>query len=206
MIVRWSERVLLNGPPRWENYKVSNRSTRPMTRTSQHCKNAWVLYGTKYVKNQFRLLNYIQYPYTVIEADGVDRLEPGQVVFIWHVVAVPADHIERRMRHLSHEQCALVFRDNSVRRNIAIFEPSRWRLEVSRIGQTIGADRAQIRQSEVIVKHLENVSTEIRREDYLHLNLKDCIYLDRNTGYVPVRSVRVHRIVNKFTEMATQDW
>ena len=45
----------------------------------------------------------------MIEADRADRVEPRQIVFVRRVVAVPGDHVERRMIDLGRPQIALEF-------------------------------------------------------------------------------------------------
>lgn len=102
--------------------------------------------------------------YTMVEANRVDRLEPSQVIFIWHIVPMPADNIERRMCHSRNEQSALVFGNELIRCYVAILKPCNGRLKVSRIGQPIGADRTKVWQSEMIVKYFQNVSTESGKE------------------------------------------
>lgn len=42
--------------------------------------------------------------------------------------------------------------------------PCHWGEEVARVGQTIGADRAQVRQLEVTVEHFQNVSSKKTRK------------------------------------------
>jgi hypothetical protein len=40
----------------------------------------------------------------MVEADGVDGVEPREIVAPWHVIAVPGDDIERRVIEVGRPQ------------------------------------------------------------------------------------------------------
>ena len=75
--------------------------------------------------------------YAVVEGDGIDDHEVLEVVLVRRVVAVPGDHVERAVILSGLEQTSLIFVDDFIV-DVDVFEPGRWRLEISRIGQTVG--------------------------------------------------------------------
>lgn len=48
----------------------------------------------------------------MIVADWVDGHELWQIIFIWRVVAVPSDYVERWMIRFRYEKCSLEFRND----------------------------------------------------------------------------------------------
>lgn len=96
----------------------------------------------------------------MIKADRVDRLEARQIVLVRYIISVPSDHVKRRMSHPGHEQCSLVLGHDSIRGDVTVLKPSSWRLKIARICQTVGADRAEVGQSEMIVEHLQDVAAD----------------------------------------------
>ncbi len=83
----------------------------------------------------------------MVEADRIDRVEPPQIVLVGRVVAVPGDHVERRMVQSRRPQPALEFLDQ-LGGAIDVLEGGHGRQEVARIGQAVGADRPQLRQAQ----------------------------------------------------------
>ncbi len=83
----------------------------------------------------------------MVEADGADRREGAQIVFVGRVIAVPGHHVDRRMRQLGLEQRAAPFHVQFGRRVLVLIGRDR-REEIARIGKAIGADRAALRQRE----------------------------------------------------------
>ena len=82
----------------------------------------------------------------MIEADRVDRVEARQIVAIGREIAVPGDDVERRMIQCGAPQTALELLDHRVW-FIAILEPRHRGFDIARIGEAVGADRAEIRQA-----------------------------------------------------------
>ena len=83
----------------------------------------------------------------MVEADGADRREGAQIVFVGRVIAVPRHHVDRRMRQRGLEQRAAPFHVEFGRRVLVLIGRDR-REEVARIGEAIGADRPALRQRE----------------------------------------------------------
>ena len=83
----------------------------------------------------------------MIEADRADDVEARQIVFVRREVAVPGDHVERRMLHLRRPQIALEFRHQAERAG-DIFVGRDRREKIARIGKAVGAERAELRQAE----------------------------------------------------------
>ena len=83
----------------------------------------------------------------MIETHRVDAVEARQIVLVRRVVAVPRHHVERRVIDLRDPQLAEEFGDDAAVRS-TIFERRHRREEVARIGQPVGADRAEFRQTE----------------------------------------------------------
>lgn len=81
--------------------------------------------------------------YTMIEAHRVDGVEIGQVVLVGYVVAMPGDHIEGTVLLCGHKQMAEEFRYDLIL-SLNILEMSFRREKVTWIGQSIGANGAQV--------------------------------------------------------------
>ena len=84
----------------------------------------------------------------MVEQDRADRRKRRQIVFVGRVVAVPGDDVERRVAELGDVEPAAPFHDQPAGR-LLVLEPGDRRLEVARIGQAVGADRAAIGQGEL---------------------------------------------------------
>ena len=81
----------------------------------------------------------------MIEAHRADDDEAREIVFVGREIAVPGDDIERRMVHLRRPQIALEFGDQAARRRGVLVSRDR-RQKIARIGETVGAERAELRQ------------------------------------------------------------
>ena len=82
----------------------------------------------------------------VVEADRADRHEAREVVLVRHVVAVPGDHVERRMRELGRPQPAHELRDDLAL--ALVLERGHRREEVARLREALRADRPELGQAE----------------------------------------------------------
>lgn len=138
MVVRRSESVLLNRPPRRKDNKIGNGRSVPIARTRQHRENARI---------------------AMIEADRIDHHELGKIVLVRDVVSVPRHHIERRMILSCNEQRSLVLGHHLESLDFTIFEPRCRCEEITWIGQSIRSNRAQIRKLEVAIVDFQNVSS-----------------------------------------------
>src|SRR5438552_3304782 len=78
----------------------------------------------------------------MVEADRPDRVEEREIVDIRRVIAVPGDDVERRMVEPGHPKIALEFGDH-LEGLVAVLEGGDRRAEIARIGEAVGADRAQ---------------------------------------------------------------
>lgn len=96
----------------------------------------------------------------VVEADRVDCAVVAQIVLVGAEVAVPGDHVVRRVGHAEVEHLVLELVHHLVRRNgvVGVLEPRDWALEVTRIGQSVGADGAEVGQLEVSLEDLDDVT------------------------------------------------
>ena len=83
----------------------------------------------------------------MVEGNRVDAVESREVIFVRRVVAVPGDHVERRVVDGRGPQPPQKFGDD-VELAVAILKGRHRRLEIARIRQPVGADRAQFRQPE----------------------------------------------------------
>ena len=75
----------------------------------------------------------------MIEADGVDRIESRQIVAPGREIAVPCDDVERRVIEGGRPEAPPKLLDH-LEGLVAILEPGDRRLEVARVGETVGAD------------------------------------------------------------------
>ena len=81
----------------------------------------------------------------MVVADRTDGVETAQIVAVRRVVAVPADHVQRRVANVGAPQVALELGDE-LELAFQVFVGRHWRFEIARIGQSVGADRAQVGQ------------------------------------------------------------
>ncbi len=80
----------------------------------------------------------------MVEADRADGIETPKIVAIGRVVAVPGDHIERRVIDRCPPQRPLELGDQ-LELPFAVLVACLRGFEVARIGEAIGADRPEIR-------------------------------------------------------------
>ncbi len=122
----------------------------------------------------------------MVEGDGVDAVEQRQVVLVGRVVAVPADHVERRVIDERGPEPAEKFRGD-VELAIAIFIRGNGREEIARIGEAVGADGAQLRQAErqavvladvtarlLLLKHNAELDAARDHADLARRNVRGC--------------------------------
>ena len=81
----------------------------------------------------------------MIVADGAERVEAAQVVFVRRVVAVPGDHVQRRMIDAAPSTVPAEFR-HQLEVPVAILVRGDRREEIARIRQPVRADRPEIRE------------------------------------------------------------
>ena len=83
----------------------------------------------------------------MIEADGVDAIEICHVVLVGRVVAMPADHVERRVIDPRGPQLALKLAQ-ALKLAVHILKGGDRGKKITRVGQPVGANRTQVRQTE----------------------------------------------------------
>ena len=83
----------------------------------------------------------------MIEQQRPDRREIAQIVLIGRVISVPGYDVKRRMVDLAKIKFSAPF-DRHRTRCFVVLESGDRRFEIAPIGETIGADRAAVRQSE----------------------------------------------------------
>src|SRR6185369_414067 len=120
---RWAEGMLGNHPARRENYEVAIGGARNFRRRSQHGVDGGI---------------------RMVEADAINAVEPGQVVLVGRVVAVPGDDIERRMIVFGFPKVSEKLGDYP-EVAFAVLVASDWRKKVTGIGEAVGADGTEIR-------------------------------------------------------------
>src|SRR6202790_1484194 len=96
----------------------------------------------------------------MIEAYRVDAIEVSEIVFIRRIVSMPCHHVQWRMVDLRGPQMTLKFRDQA-KITGAIFIGGTRRLEITRIGESVRANRAQVRQSEKRAIIFANVASRL---------------------------------------------
>ena len=83
----------------------------------------------------------------VVEQNRADRREAAEVVLVGRVVAVPGDHVERRVGDLRHPQRTAPLH-GQLRGCVAILVGRDRGQEVARVGQAVGADRPALGQGQ----------------------------------------------------------
>lgn len=154
MKVGRSKRVLGHHPSRREDDKVARRHARLGGGARQHGKDRRV---------------------QVVHRHAVDADKVRQVVLERRVVAVPRHDVKRRVLHLRLEELAdkLELLD---KRRLAALEAGNWRAKVARVGEAVGADRAEVGQAKVAVEHFAHVAARgpahSNRENHATLHKK----------------------------------
>jgi len=95
----------------------------------------------------------------VVEADGVDAVEACEVVLAGCVVAVPGNYVERGVVEVCGPEVALKFGDDLEGGVVAIIVSGVRSEEVATVGEAVGADRAEFRESEAGAVVFEEVAT-----------------------------------------------
>ena len=95
----------------------------------------------------------------MIELDGIDDHEVGQIVLVRSIIAMPGNHIEWTVLLRSLKQMSLVLIDDRIIDSIDILEPGTWSQEVARVGKSIGSDRAQVWKLEVAIVYFQHVAS-----------------------------------------------
>lgn len=140
-----AEGVLTDQPARWEDDEVGHGGARNGRWRREHCEDGrvWVVVG-----------------------DGANGVEAAQVVLVGVVVALPGDNVEGRVGLASLEE-RVVHLDGDVEGVAALgscrakvfAELSHGRLEVSRVGQAVGTNGAQLWENEVALVQLQRVAS-----------------------------------------------
>ncbi|MCW0448988.1 hypothetical protein NB706_001822 [Xanthomonas sacchari] len=93
----------------------------------------------------------------MVETDRADGIEAAQVVFVRGVVAVPGDHVQRRMPDRRAPQMALELGDQCELAFVFLVGGDR-REEIAWVGQAVGADRPQVGQPQQAAEVLAHVA------------------------------------------------
>src|SRR5690606_10378710 len=101
----------------------------------------------------------------VIEADAAQRVEAAQVVFVGRIVAMPGNHVERRMIHVGLPQKPAELR-NELEAADQVFVGCPRRHEITWVGQAVRAYRPQIRQLEQSAEILADVASRFAVGQY----------------------------------------
>ncbi len=124
---RWAEGVLGDDPARREDGEVHVGGAGDLAGRGEDGVDGWV---------------------GVVEADGVDAVEAGEVVFAGRVVAVPGDDVEGRVVEVGGPEIALKFCDDLEGGVVAVVVGGMGGEEVAGVGEAVGADCAEFRQAE----------------------------------------------------------
>ena len=95
----------------------------------------------------------------MVEADGVDAVEAGEVVFAGGVVAVPGDDVERGVVEVGGPEIAEELGDDLEGAAVAVFEGGVWGEEVAGVGEAVGSDGAEVGEAEGLAVVLEEVAS-----------------------------------------------
>lgn len=135
--VRWTERIFSHEPPWWEDHEIRNGSARYSARASQDGEDRRI---------------------RVIKGDGADGIKATQVVLERVVISMPRHNVERCVVLRGNEKRVVELADNAVFLWLRlIVEACNRALEVARIGQTVGANRSELRKLEMALIKLANV-------------------------------------------------
>ena len=135
------ERILSRQPARRENHEVDRIDARRIALRLQHEEDRRI---------------------GMIEADRTNRVEVAQIVFVRRVIAVPRDHVERRMTDVRAPQIAVHLRDQ-FERALAVFVRGVRREEIARIGKAVRADRSEFGQTQQRAEVLADIAARLRR-------------------------------------------
>ena len=91
----------------------------------------------------------------MIELDGIDDHEVGQILLVRSIIAMPGNHIERTVLLRSLKQMPLVLIDDRIIDSIDILEPGTWSQEVARLASPL----AQVWKLEVAIVYFQHVAS-----------------------------------------------
>src|SRR3546814_14793453 len=97
----------------------------------------------------------------MVEADRADGVETAQVIFVWHVVAMPGHHIEGRMIQFTTPQLTEEFLHQRGRAG-KVFVMSDRRQKIPWVGQAVAADRPEVRQAQRRAMVFGNLAASLR--------------------------------------------
>lgn len=139
MIPRRAEGVLLDQPARREDDEIGDGGARVLRLRGQDCEDGWI---------------------GVVEGDAADDIEAAEVVLVGIVEPMPCNDVERCVVLAGTEEVTIEFGDQRpfVSFLMILVVARDGRLEVSRIGQAIGADGAKLGEFEVVLVELEDVA------------------------------------------------
>ena len=118
----------------------------------------------------------------MIEQQRPDRRETPQIIFVWRVIAVPGDDVERRMIEVGRPERPAPFHVEGAF-CVALLVMRCRRQEVSGIGKAIGADRPAFRQRQrtsVIFAQVSARETVDQFDTHLHATWDDRDLARRN--------------------------
>lgn len=102
----------------------------------------------------------------MVEADGVDAVEAGQVVLAGSVVAVPGDDVERRVVEVGDPEIAEELGDDLEGTVVAVVEGCVRSEEVARVGEAVGSDWAEIGEAERLTVVFEEIAAGLLVEKF----------------------------------------
>lgn len=85
----------------------------------------------------------------MVKRDGSYGVEAPKIVFVRVVESMPCDHVERRVSLLRGVEMSGKLGEDAPFRFGVFIKVGYGRLEVSRVGEAVGADRSQLRECEV---------------------------------------------------------
>lgn len=143
MVPRGTKRVLGHEPAGREDDKVSNGGSDMVRWSSEDGKYGWI---------------------RVVEGDGSDGVEAAEVVLVRVVVTVPGDDVEGSVVLSGRKEGVVEFAQDAVflgciRVLFVIIKGCNRSLEVTRVGETIGPNRAQLRQLVMALVEFTNVAS-----------------------------------------------
>lgn len=123
----WAEGVFGDDPAWWEDGEVDVGGAGDLAGRGEDGVDGWV---------------------GVVEGDGVDAVEAGEIVFAGSVVAVPGDDVEWGVIEVGGPEVAEEFGHDLEGGVVAIFVSSVRSVEVARVGKAVGPDGAEFGQTE----------------------------------------------------------
>mmetsp|Transcript_41923 Transcript_41923/g.64167 ORF Transcript_41923/g.64167 Transcript_41923/m.64167 type:complete len:311 (-) Transcript_41923:207-1139(-) len=137
MVPRRPKGILSNQPSRREDHEIADGLPRLISLAGQHSENRRV---------------------GMIVTNGADCVVQVQVILVRAVVSVPGNDIEGRVVLLILEELASILALD-IPCVVSILVPGSRRLEVHGVGESISSNGSEIRQNEVLLESLANVSS-----------------------------------------------